>query len=286
MKFWPRWIRILMKPALAEVGVLITRPAGQAGQLAELVAAAGGKPVLFPALEIEPLEGMENRSPLNAPLHFDLLIFVSPNAVRVAMPHIRRQGGIAAGARVAAVGPGTVAELKKSGVRNIISPRSGFDSEALIRELSSLALEGSRALIIRGQGGRELLGETLRLRGIEVTILECYRRKKPDADFNELLAWRSKGGLRACVATSSAIVVNLFSMAGDAGRSWLSGTTFFVSHPRVAATAISCGVRQVIVAGVGDEALVTAMKAWFPRNNLRPPIPLMPINDASGLSDV
>ncbi len=39
-----------MQPALAEVGVLITRPAGQAGQLAELVAAAGGKPVLFPAL--------------------------------------------------------------------------------------------------------------------------------------------------------------------------------------------------------------------------------------------
>lgn len=275
-----------MNPALAEVGVLITRPAGQARQLAELVVAAGGKPWLFPAMEIEPLEDIENSVALNAPLHFDLLIFVSPNAVRVAMPHICRQGGIPTGAKVAAVGPGTMAELKKSGVRNIISPKIGFDSEALIHELSSLPLEGSRALVIRGQGGRELLGETLRLRGIDVTFLECYRRVKPGGNLNELLPLWINGDLKACVATSSAIVENLFSMADDAGRPWLSGTTFFVSHPRVAATAISCGVRQVFVAGVGDEALVTGMKTWFQRNTPRPQIPLMPNNDASGLNDV
>jgi uroporphyrinogen-III synthase len=257
-----------MKHELAGVGVLITRPSGQSGHLAELIEAAGGEPILFPAIRIEPLPEVATAAALDNLQQFGLLIFVSPNAVRVAMPHILKHGGLPAHASVAAVGPGTAAELKKSGARNIISPREGFDSEALIRELSPLPLAGSRALVIRGEGGRELLGETLRSRGAKVDYLECYRRVRPDRAMGELLPlWRS-GGLKACIATSSTIVMNLFEMAGDAGRPWLLGTPFFVSHPRVAATAFSRGAQRVFVAGNGDEALVTGLITWFAR--LRP----------------
>jgi uroporphyrinogen-III synthase len=253
---------------LAGAGILVTRPAEQSVQLARLIRDAGGEPILFPALEIEPLEETAIAPVLHRLLNFDLVVFVSPNAARVAMPQILKNGGLPVHAKVAAVGPGTSAELKKSGVRNIISPQEGFDSEALIRELSSLPLGGSRALVIRGQGGRELLGETLRSRGVKVEYLECYRRVTPDRDMEELLPlWRS-GDLKACIATSSTIVMNLYEMAGEAGRLWLLGTPFFVSHPRVAATAFSRGVQRVFVAGNGDEALVAGMKTWFAR--LRP----------------
>jgi uroporphyrinogen-III synthase len=256
-----------MKHGLAGVGVLITRPSGQSGHLATLIKASGGEPILFPAIRIEPLPEVATAA-LDNLQQFGLLIFVSPNAVRVAMPRILKHGGLPAQASVAGVGPGTAAELKKSGARNIISPREGFDSEALIRELSSLPLAGSRALVIRGEGGRELLGETLRSRGAEVDYLECYRRVRPDRAMEELLPlWRS-GALKACIATSSTIVMNLFEMAGEAGRPWLLGTPFFVSHPRVAATAFSRGAERVFVAGNGDEALVTGLITWFAR--LRP----------------
>ena len=70
-------------------------------------------------------------SVLNHLSHFDLVIFVSPNAARVAMPHILKHGGLPAHAKVAAVGPGTAAELKKSGVRNIISPQAGLRQRSL-----------------------------------------------------------------------------------------------------------------------------------------------------------
>ena len=257
-----------MKSELAGVGVLITRPAGQSGPFATLIEASGGEPFFFPAIRIEPLPEVDRAVALNDLHQFDLLIFVSPNAVRVAMPHILKRGALSAHAKVAAVGPGTAAELKKSGVRNIISPQKSFDSEALIRELSSLPLGGGRVLVIRGQGGRELLGDTLRSRGARVEYLECYRRVKPDRDMEELLPlWRC-GNLKACIATSSAIVTNLYEMAGEAGRPWLLATPFFVSHPRVAATAFCRGVRRVFVAGNGDEALVAGMKTWFAR--LRP----------------
>jgi uroporphyrinogen-III synthase len=257
-----------MKLELDGIGVLITRPSGQSGRVAELIRASGGEPILFPAMRIEPLPDIDGTGTLNNLQQFGLAIFVSPNAVRVAMPHIVKNGGLPAHAKVAAVGPGTAAELKKSGVRDIISPQEGFDSEALIRELALLPLGGGRALVIRGQGGRELLGETLRSRGVEVEYLECYRRVTPDRDMEELLPlWRS-GELKACIATSSSIVKNLYDMAGEAGRPWLLGTTFFVPHPRVAVTAFSRGVQRVFVAGNGDEALVAGMKTWFAR--LRP----------------
>ncbi len=258
-----------MRSDLAGVEILVTRPAKQSVQLARLIRDAGGEPILFPALEIEPLEEAAIAPVLDHLPLFNLLIFVSPNAARVAMPRIAKRGGVPAHAKVAAVGPGTAAELKKSGVRDIISPREGFDSEALFAELSIMPLGDSRVLIVRGQGGREFLDENLRSRGATVEYLECYRRVKPDRDMRELMSHSGREGMQACLATSSNIVENLFEMAGEAGRSWLCGMPFFVPHPRVAATAFSRGVRRVFVAGNGDEALLAGAQTWFAR--LRPP---------------
>ncbi len=257
-----------MKPQLAGAGILVTRPAEQSVQLARLIRDAGGEPILFPALEIEPLAETAIAPVLNHLLHFDLVVFVSPNAARVAMPQILKNGGLPAHAKVAAIGPGTAAELKKSGVRNIISPKAGFDSEALIGELSTMPLGGGRVLIVRGRGGREFLAETLRSRGATVEYLECYRRVKPDRDMRELLSRLGRDGMKACLATSSNIVENLFEIAGATGCSWLCSMPFFVPHPRVAATAFSRGVQCVFVAGNGDEALVAGLETWFAR--LRP----------------
>jgi uroporphyrinogen-III synthase len=258
-----------MKPQLTGVEILVTRPAEQSVQLARLIRDAGGEAVLFPALEIEPLAETAIAPALDNLPQFDLVVFVSSNAARVGMPYILRKGGLPARAKVAAVGPGTAAELKKSGVRNIISPRAGFDSEALIGELSTMPLGGTRILIVRGRGGREFLGETLGSRGAAVDYLECYRRVKPDRDMRELLSRPGRDGVKACVATSANIVENLFEMAGAAGRAWLCSMLFIVPHPRVAATAFTRGVRTVFVAGNGDEALVAGAQTWFAR--LLPP---------------
>ena len=257
-----------MNQRLAGSAILVTRPAEQSERLAGLIRDAGGEPILFPALQIELVAETVITSVLNHLAHFDLVVLVSPTAASVAMPYILKIGGLPADAKVATVGPGTAAELKKFGVRNIISPKAGFDSEALIGELSTMPLDGSRVLIVRGRGGREFLGESLRSRGATVEYLECYYRVKPDRDMRELLSLFGRDGLKACLATSSSIVENLFEMAGAAGRSWLCGIPFLVPHPRVAAAAFSRGVQFVFVAGYGDEALVAGLETWFAR--LRP----------------
>lgn len=259
-----------MNPGLAGAGILVTRPAEQSVHLARLIRDAGGEPILFPALEIEPVANTAIAAFVSQLSRFDLVVFVSPNAARLAMPYILDNGGPFAGAKFAAVGPGTAAELKKSGVRNIISPKTGFDSEALIGELSTMPLDGGRVLIVRGLGGRELLGENLRARGAAVEYLECYRRVRPARDMGELISRSGRGGMKACLATSSNIVESLFEMAGATGRAWLCGIPFFVPHSRVAGVAFFRGVQAVFVAGNGDEALVAGMQTWFARLRVSP----------------
>ena len=250
---------------LAGVGVLVTRPQHQTQRLAELIRSLGGEPLLFPAMEIVAHPGDATAPVMRRLAEFELAVFASPNAARLAMPRIAQAGGLPAGLRVAALGPGTAAELKKFGVREMITPEADFDSEALLEALSALQFAGKSVVIFRGQGGRQLLGESLRQRGAEVEYVECYRRARPLRDLADLMPLWRQGRLQACLATSSEIVINLFDMAGATCRPWLCQTAMFVSHSRVAATAFASGVHTIFVAGTGDEALVSGLKRWFER---------------------
>jgi len=248
---------------LGGIGVLVTRPAHQAHGWAERIRSRGGEPVLFPAMEIVAQPDDATAPVIKRLEQFDLAVFASPNAARLAMPRIARAGGLPVGLRAAALGPGTAAELKKFNVREMITPAAEFDSEALLQELSGLQLAAKRVVIFRGQGGRQWLGESLRRLGAEVEYVECYRRVRPLRDLADLMPLWQRGSLRACLATSSEIVSNLFDMGGAAGRPWLCQTPMVVSHPRVAVTAFAFGVNTVLVAGIGDDELASGLETWF-----------------------
>lgn len=255
-------------PALAGVGVLVTRPAHQAGNLAAIIRRLGGEAVLFPALLIEPIAQASVDAKRLARL--DYAIFVSPNAARLGMNLIRAAGGMPENLRVAAIGPATAVELEKSGLKKqgpgaIITGSAGFDSEALLEVLPGEQVAGRRIAIFRGQGGRELLGETLRSRGAEVEYIECYRRLRPDGGMQGLLPRWQRGEIGASIATSTEIVGNLFDMAGESGLRLLCATPMFVSHPRVAAAAFERGAQALMVTGAGDEALAAGLETWFGR---------------------
>lgn len=248
---------------LAGVGVLVTRPAGQSGPLASRISAEGGRPILFPALEIEPVPESEIASALAGIAAADLAVFVSPNAARFGLAALARKGGPGFAGRHAAVGPGTAAELNKAGVREVIAPETGFDSEALLSVLPLNEMAGRHVVIFRGNGGREHLGDVLKSRGARVTSVSCYRRIRPSGDMRGLQPLWQGGGIHACVATSAEIVSNLFAMAGETVRPWLCQTPIFVPHARVATTAFAGGARALFVAGVGDPALMRGLLSWF-----------------------
>ena len=232
--------------SLAGRGVLVTRPRELAPGLAKRVAAAGGRAILFPAIEIEPL-------PQAGPAgRYDVVVFVSPSAVR----HGARW--IGAGHKTLAVGAGTAHEIRKYG-QDVIFPASGADSEALL-DLPELAqLSGQQVLIVRGQGGRSLLGDTLRERGARVEYAECYRRVRPRADAAPLLAaW-----VDAVTVNSGEALQNLVALLGAEGRERLPETPLFVPHRRVAQQAESAGLRKVLIAGPGDDEMIERLVAYF-----------------------
>ena len=161
--------------------IVITRPAQQAQELAAMIREAGGVPVLFPVLEIRDVEDLKPLLELISRLPgFDLAVFISPNAVNKAMNLITARGGLPRGILCAAIGRGSVKELARFGVTDAIAPSRRFDSEALL-ELPQLSeVRGKKVVIFRGDGGRELLGDTLAARGARVEYAECYRRGRPN----------------------------------------------------------------------------------------------------------
>jgi uroporphyrinogen-III synthase len=226
-------------------GILVTRPREQAAGLARLIEQAGGRAILVPAIEIEDLPPPPALEALES---FDLAIFISPTAANKVMARLTAWPR---GLRAAAIGGGTRRALERHGIAKVISPRAGADSEALLEELQDVP--GKRIVIFRGEGGRELLGETLRQRGARVEYAECYRRKRPARASN-----REK--LDAVTVSSAQGLANLFEMLDPA---MLRSKPLFVPHPRIAEEARARGVREVLVAGPGDEQMLAALVAYF-----------------------
>ncbi|PZP64817.1 MAG: uroporphyrinogen III synthase [Azospira oryzae] len=250
---------------LAGLGIAVTRPVHQADELVALIRAAGGVPVLCPALEIQDVEDL---GPLVALIDrletFDLAIFISPNAVAKAMNLIRaRSTRWPAGLRIAAIGKGSARELAKFGVTEVIAPAARFDSEALLELPPLKDVAGKRVVIFRGDGGRELLGDTLVARGARIEYAECYRRTRPRGGAANLLRAWARNELAAVTVTSSEALHNLFDMVGALGQQWLKKTPLFVPHERIAAAARALGLDQVIVTDPGDEGLVRGIVEWF-----------------------
>ncbi|MDE2309908.1 MAG: uroporphyrinogen-III synthase [Betaproteobacteria bacterium] len=244
---------------LAGLNIVVTRPREQAAQLAQRIEQAGGNAILFPLLEISPATDPQLLHKLVARLReFDLAIFISSNAVRYGMEATRAAGTLPAQLKIATVGQGSAKALRDLGVQKIIAPQNRFDSEALLALPELQDVKGWRVVIFRGDGGRELLGNTLKARGATVEYAECYRRAKPQQDAGALLA----ADPHAIAVTSSEALGYLWDMLDEPGRARLTNVPLFVPHARIAEAAHRLGWRNVIPTAGGDDGLFSGLVAW------------------------
>lgn len=251
---------------LAGRGIVVTRPAQQSGPLAGRIHAAGGQAILFPVLEIIDTPDRQPLIDVIARLDdYQFAVFISPNAVVRAMKQVMARRQWPAAMRVAAIGKGSVRELERFGVTGVLAPERHFDSEHLLELPELQAVTGQRVVIFRGDGGRELLGDTLTARGARVDYVECYRRARPAADAAPLLQAWTGNALHAVTITSSEGMRNLFAMVGLSGQPLLQQTPLFAPHPRIAAVARELGCRNVIETAPGDDGLMDALSSYFAR---------------------
>ncbi len=181
-------------PALADTRLIVTRPAVQAHEWVQQLAAHGMPAVALPLIDIEPLGATPEVAQAWAGLAQQaLVVFVSSNAAQCFFA--AQPAGMAWPARTsaAAVGPGTAAALCALGVpaAQVVSPAAPpFDSEALWAMLKHQAWQGRGVLWVRGEGGRDWLAQQLAAHGAPVTSLCTYRRRVPQWGEGELAVLR------------------------------------------------------------------------------------------------
>jgi uroporphyrinogen-III synthase len=250
---------------LAGKTIVVTRPLAQAAPLAEAIAAAGGKPLIFPLLEISPASDPQALDEAVARLaDYSLAVFISPNAADHALPQILAQGPWPTTLIAAAVGQGTVRALAVRGIHGCVAPTERFDSEALLQlpELAAERVAGKRVAIFRGDGGRELLAETLRQRGATVECITCYRRSGPSDGAQPLMAaWRTSQ-LDALTVSSSEGLRYLVELLDAEGRAFLLKTPLFVPHARIAENARALGLSNILLTEAADAGILAGLVAY------------------------
>ena len=244
---------------LAGLNIVITRPREQAAELARRIEQFGGKSLLFPLLEIKAVQDDQLlREQISRLKQTDLAIFISPNAVRYGMAAIRAAGDIPASMQIAAVGQSSAKALNELGVARVIAPTERFDSEGLLALAELRDVAGKQVMILRGDGGRELLGDTLRARGAQVEYVTCYIRSKPEMNAGEMLT----AAPSAISVTSSEALSHLWEMLGESDRTRLVDLPLFVPHERIATAARQQGWQHVITTESGDDGLLSGLIAW------------------------
>jgi uroporphyrinogen-III synthase len=241
--------------------LLLTRPAEDCAALAQTLAGQGVFGSCLPLLDIVALPVSDKiRQAIAQLLSCSAVIVVSKPAARIALDLLG--GSPALTMPWFSVGAATAQILRDHGL-DVSFPADGDDSEALLqlpRLRAAIGQPGAQVLILRGEGGRELLAERLRERGASVEYLELYRRDLPAYAPKELTRRIEAERLNGLVVSSGQGFEHLRQMAGDAW-STIAPLPLFVPSPRVADLARAAGAQTVVdCRGASAAALLTALR--------------------------
>jgi uroporphyrinogen-III synthase len=182
--------------------VLVTRPAGQADRLVDVLEDAGITVSCLPLLHLKAVTEAEKIAAIKKQLLLlsqqDFVIFISSNAVKYTAEFLAQHdlkwpsslpcipiGGATAKAiedlgwlldRFDERSSGRSTESSNEEEKNL----SAYSSEKLLAELSQRDVGEKRITIFRGEGGRELLADNLTSRGASVAYCEMYKRQHPN----------------------------------------------------------------------------------------------------------
>ena len=246
------------------MSILVTRPSPAGEQLVSRLRALGQVAWSFPLIEFSPgreLSALADQ--MNTLQDGDLLFALSQHAVEFAHAQLQQQDmAWPTAPGYFAIGRTTALALHTVSGADVRYPLDREISEVLLQlpELQNIA--GKNALILRGNGGRELLGATLTERGARVTFCECYQRSAKHYDgAEEAMRWQSRG-VTTLVVTSGEMLQQLWSLIPQWYREqWLLHCRVVVVSERLALQARELGWQEIQVADSADnDALLRALQ--------------------------
>lgn len=205
---------------LAGRRIVVTRTREQASELTAQLAAKGADVMELPTIRIAPPSDRQDfaAAVVDSP-HYDWLVFSSPNGVKkffeaffAVYEDIREIGG----ARLAAVGAGTAAELKKYGLMVDVMPKKAV-AEELIAEFDRKAddfggVANSTVLWVHSEKGRRVIYDELMKRQAIVDECVAYNTVPETEDVSGARARLQNEGADIITFTSSSTVKNFMAL--------------------------------------------------------------------------
>ena len=253
--------------------ILNTRPLHQQGELTRMLQSDGASVLSFPVIDIQPVSGDARLGrQLQRINDYDIMLFVSRNAVDAAFSLIDCTR-LADHAVFGVIGSATRAALAATltgsnrDIDDCLVASEPYNSEALLESQALQQVSGKRILILRGQQGRNLLGDELSRRGAVVEYAEVYRRVLPKDDsavFNRLVADAFPS---LVILTSTEGMHNLVQLVDAGAAKVLCRTPWLLISERMRESALKLGHNApVLVArNASDSGIRQTICAWADR---------------------
>lgn len=234
--------------------ILITRPAPECHQLTQQLTAAGISAIAQPLLEIQPGQQLPDLPcALSQLQNGDFLIVVSVHAANLAHNYMMSVGASwPKNVHYIAVGQKTAAALQDYTGQAVMTPSERCDSEGVLALPVLSDVAGRRALILRGNGGRELIYQRLCQGGAEVSYCETYQRCWLPLDGSVLSRSWQQANVDTLVVTSGEQLDRLVKLIPDNAKAWFLNCQLFVPSQRIADQALGLGFR--LISNVGSAA--------------------------------
>ncbi|MDN3608759.1 uroporphyrinogen-III synthase [Vibrio ostreicida] len=216
--------------------VLVTRPDSQGDSLCQQLNQLGIRAFHHPLIDIKPgksLPGLANKIH-----HYDFIIAVSQHAVTISQQELATNWPKSA--TYLAIGQKTAHILGKLSQQKVHYPDVS-DSEHLL-DLNILKhVKNKKVVILRGNGGRELISDTLNARGAQVSYLEVYQRTNVAFDSDRLVPYWKDNNIQKLVITSSDQLRYFVSQLTTEQSDWVFRLHLYVPSQRIAQHAHSLG---------------------------------------------
>lgn len=232
---------------LAGRSVVVTRAAGQSGDLIDRLEAFGAVVVAAPTIRIVEVPGAGTvlRASVGALRDGDWIVVTSPNGAQRVVTELLGQDPVTDGVRVAALGPATGQVMTAAGIVVDLIPER-YVAEGLLDALPAPVGRDPRVVLARAAVARDLLPDGLVQRGWTVDVVDLYRTEGVSYDVATREAVRAA---EAVTFTSSSTVRHFLEAMSD-GSGRLSDVPEIVVciGPVTAATARGLGVGVTAVA--------------------------------------
>jgi uroporphyrinogen III methyltransferase/synthase len=195
--------------------IVVTRTREQASELVAGLEEFGADCLEYSTINIKPVDSHQVLDgELERLKEYHWILFTSLNGVKYFFEHLYAKGMDARdmkGPDIAAVGKSTADLLLSYGINADLIP-STFTGEGLAESLLDQGVEGRNILIPRALKAREILPETLRGAGAQVTVAPVYQNCPEDDPQASLRPDFEEGRIDMVTFTSSSTVRNFLRM--------------------------------------------------------------------------